>query len=211
LCKGTYMTTPLLTQNAPSSVVTYLELQTGLPATGLLFSDVTVGLKKEGGSFLALSLTALNFTDLGNGFYEIELTAADVDTLGSLYLSFTGASIKTSFIVASVVVAASAPPVPPSPFTPQTTTIFGYIYGQNGSPSANVSVLVRTITKPAILHPQDQGILITEKFITTSTDASGFFSLDLLTGTQVEVLIADANYRRVLTVPVNSSNLFDIP
>ena len=205
------MTTPLLLQNTPSSVVAYLELQTGLPATGLLFSDVTVGLKKEGGSFLAFSLTALNFTDLGNGFYEIALTAADVDTLGSLYFSFTGASIKTSLIVAAVVVAATAPPVPPAPFTPQTTTIFGYIYGQTGAPSANISVIARTITKPAIIHPQSQGILITEPFITTSTDASGFFSLNLLTGTQVEVLIADANYRRVITVPVTSSNLFDIP
>jgi len=205
------MTTPLLLQNTPSSVVTYLELQTGLPATGLLFSDVTVGLKKEGGVFVAFPLTALNFTDLGSGFYEVDLTASNVDTLGSLYLSFTGATIKTSLVVAAVALSAAVPPVPPAPYVPQTTTIFGYVYDQKGSPSAGVSVLVRMITKPAIVHPLDQGILITEKFITTSTDASGFFSLDLLTGTQVEVLIADANYRRVITVPVTSSNLFDIP
>lgn len=205
------MTTPLLLQNTPSSVVTYLELQTGLPATGLLFSDVTVGLKKEGGPFLAFPLNGLNFTDLGSGFYEIAVTATDVDTLGSLYFSFTGATIKTNLLVANVTVSTSAPPVPPAPFTPQTTTIFGYIYGQTGAPSINISVLARTITKPAILHPADEGILITEAFITTSTDSSGFFTLDLLTGTQVEILIADANYRRVLTVPASSSNLFDIP
>lgn len=205
------MATPLLLQNTPSSVVVYLELQTGLPATGLLFSDVTVGLKKEGGSFTAFPVTALTFTNLGSGFYEVALAATDVDTLGSLYLSFTGSSIKTGLIVANVALSASVPPVPPAPYTPQTTTIFGYIYGQNGAPSGNVSILFRMITKPAIVHPLDQGILITEPFLTTVTDSSGFFSKDLLTGTQVEVLIADANYRRVITVPGTASNLFDIP
>lgn len=205
------MSTPLLLQNTSSSVVAYLELQTGSPATALTFADVTAGLKKEGGAFLAFPLTALNFTNLGSGFYEIAVTAADTNTLGSLYFSFSGATIKTSLIVARVAVSAAAPPTPPASYTPPLTTIFGYIYGQAGTPKANVTVMFRTTSKPTIIHPLDQGILVTEEFLTTVTDSTGFFSQDLLTGAQVEVLIPDSNYRRVITVPATTANLFDIP
>lgn len=205
------MTTPLLLQNTASSVVVYLELSTGLPATTLTFADVTVGLRKEGGAFLAFPVTALTFTNLSSGFYQIEVTAADTDTLGGLYFSITGATIKASLVAARVVVAASAPPVPPAGYTPPTTTIFGYLYDQAGIAKSNVTVLCRIISKPTILHPTSQGILITDQFLTTLTDAYGFFSIDLITSAQVEVIIADANYRRVITVPNASSNLFDIP
>lgn len=205
------MTTPLLLQNTPSSVVVYLELQTGVPATALTFADVTAGLKKEGGAFVAFTLTALNFTSMGSGFYEVALVAADVNTLGSLYLSFTGATIKTSLVAARVAVSASVSPVPPASYVPPLTTIFGYIYGQSGAPKSNVTVMFRTTSKPTIIHPLDQGILITEEFLTTVTDSTGFFSQDLLTSAQVEVQIPDSNYRRVITVPATTANLFDIP
>lgn len=205
------MTTPLLLQNTPSSVVVYLELSTGLPATTLLFSDVTAGLKKEGGAFLPFTLTALNWTNLGGGFYEVAVTALNTDTLGSLYFSFTGALIKPGLLAARVAVAVAAPPVPPAPFTPPVTTIFGYIYDQLGAPKSNVTVSARIISMPTIIHPTSDGILITEGFETVVTDSTGFFTLDLLTGTQVEFIIADANYRRVVTIPGATANLFDIP
>jgi hypothetical protein len=205
------MATPLLLQNTPSSVVVYLELSTGLPATGLLFSDVTAGLKKEGGSFLPFVLTALNWTDLGGGFYEVAVTAANTDTLGSLYFNFSGAAIKPALLACRVAVAVAAPPVPPPAFTPPTTTIFGYIYDQVGAPKSGVIVSARIITLPTIIHPLSEGILISEGFITATTDSIGFFTLDLLTGTQVEFIIPDANYRRVVAVPATTANLFDIP
>jgi hypothetical protein len=205
------MTTPLLLQSTPSSVVVYLELSTGLPATTLLFSDVTAGLKKEGAAFLPFVLTALNWTNLGGGFYDVAVTAGDTNTLGSLYFSFTGATIKPGLLAARVAVAVAAPPLPPAPFTPPTTTIFGYIYDQLGAPKEGVSISVRTISMPTIIHPTTDGILISEGFETAITDSTGFFTFDLLTGTQVEFVIPDGNYRRVLTVPGSSSNLFDIP
>lgn len=205
------MTTPLLLQNTASSVVVYLELTTGLPATTLTFADVTVGLKKEGGAFLAFPVTALTFTNLNGGFYEIAVTSSDTDTLGSAYFSISGATIKSSLVACRVVVAASAPPTPPAGYTPPTTTIFGYIYDQAGAAKANVTAMFRIISKPTVLHPTSQGILITDQFLTATTDAYGFFSIDLITSAQVEIIIADANYRRVITVPNTSSNLFDLP
>jgi hypothetical protein len=204
------MTTPLLIQSAASSIVVYLELSTFLPAESLTYADVTAGLKKEGGVFASFTLTAGNFTNLGDGFYEIDLTAGNTDTLGSLYLNVSGATIRTSLTVARVALAAAAVPTPSAGYVPTTTTLFGYIYGQTGAASEGATVYARTVAKPTVLHPVDQGILITDAFVTTVTDSTGFFSMDLLTGAQVEVVIADANYRRVITVPASSSNLFDL-
>jgi hypothetical protein len=205
------MTTPLLLQSAATSLVVYLELQAGGPADALTHTDVTAALKKEGGSFAAFALTALNFTNLGDGFYEVDLTSGNTDTLGSLYLTFIGSTVKHTLVVARVALAAAAPASPPAAFVPDTTTIFGYIYDGSGAPEEDVIVAFRTVSRPTILHPDTQGLLLTEQLVTATTDSSGFFTKDLVTGAQVEVVISAANYRRVLTVPGATANLFDIP
>ena len=206
------MNTPLLIQNASTSLVVYLELQTGGPATSLVAADVTSGIKKNGAAaFSVFTLSGANFTDLGNGFYEVDLVAGDTDTLGSLYLSFTGASIKATLLVGYVAVATTAPPVPAPAFTPPVTNIFGYVYNSAGQPQEGANVVARVVQQPTVLHPTSDGILIGSDFLTASTDATGFFTLSLLTGASVEFIISDANYRRIVTVPGSASNLFDIP
>lgn len=206
------MNTTLLIQNAATSVVVYLELETGGPATGLVFSDVTAGIKKAGaGSFAGFTLTALNFTELDNGFYEVDLATGDVNTLGLLYLSFVGADLKPSLFVGYVATAATAPPIPTPAFTPPVTAIFGYIYDATGEPIEGVSVVARVMAQPTIIHPTTDGILIGSDFQTAQTDATGFFTISLLTGASVEFIITDANYRRTVTIPGSTANLFDIP
>lgn len=206
------MNTTLLIQNAATSVVVYLELQAGGPATGLTFSSVTAGIKKNGAaSFSAFTLSGANFTDLGNGFYEVDLATGNTDTLGLLYLSFTGATIKPSLFVGYVAVSAAAPPIPSPAFTPPVTAVFGYVYNSAGQPLDNVSVVARIVQQPTIIHPTTDGILIGSDFVTTQTDSTGFFTISLLTGASVEFIISDANYRRVVTIPGITTNLFDIP
>lgn len=206
------MNTTFIIQNAATSVVVYLELQAGGPATGLTSADVTAGIKKNGAaSFSVFSLTGSNFTDLGSGFYEVDLASADTDTLGLLYLSFSGAAIKQALFVGYVAVAAAAPPVPPPSFSPPLTAIFGYVYSSAGSPLADVNVVARVVQQPTIIHPTTDGILIGSEFLIAKTDSAGFFTISLLTGSRVEFIITDANYRRVVTVPGATANLFDIP
>lgn len=206
------MNTPLLIQNAATQVVIYLELADGSPATGLLYTDVTAGIKKAGASsFSSFTLTGVNFADLGNGFYGISLLAADTNTLGSLYLSFTGSTIKATLLAAFVAIAASAPPSPSPGFTPPITAIYGYIYDTSGQPVSGASVVARITSQPTIVHPTTDGILIGADFISTTTDDTGFFTLSLITGASVEFIISDANYRRTITVPGSTANLFDIP
>lgn len=206
------MNTPLLIQNAAASVVVYLELQTGGPATGLVAADVTGGIKKTGAAtFSVFALSGANFTDIGNGFYEVDLAAGNTDTLGNLYLSFTGVTIKPSLFVGYVTTATTAPPLPSPAFTPPVTAIFGYIYDSAGLPIEGVSVVARVTQQPTIVHPTTDSILIGSDFLTTTTDATGYFTISLLTGASVEFIITDANYRRTITIPGSTANLFDIP
>ncbi|NJL53722.1 hypothetical protein HC928_00355 [bacterium] len=204
--------TPTIVQNSVASIVVYLELSaTGLPATGLTSADLTAALKKEGGAFSAFTLTGSNFTELSGGFYEIDFAAANTDVLGSLYLSIAGATIKTALVVARIVTTAETSAVISSTFTPTISNVFGYVYDSAGHPKANASISARLLSSPTMIHPVDQGIVLSADLITTATDEYGFFTLGLIVGTQVEVIIPAAGYRRTIRVPGTNTNLFDIP
>lgn len=206
------MSTPLLLKDTATSVVVYLESSaTGLGATGLTYADVTAGLKKEGGSFAVLPLDAANFVELSDGFYEVALKATDTDVLGSLYVSFVGPTIKNALVVARVANAAAAVPQPSPGYTPAISTLFGYIYSLTGEVMPDVSVVARIVSMPTLMHPVDQGIVIGADIVRVLSDAVGFFSLSLVAGATVEILIPAVNYRRTILVPATNTNLFDMP
>lgn len=205
------MGTPLIIQNSATNVVVYIESSSGLPATGLTHEDITVGIKKEGASFVVFPVDATSFTEVSDGFYVVDLAASDTDTLGSLYLSFAGANIKNTLLVAHVATPTSAPPQPPAGFTPIITTIFGYMYDAQGAPKPNAAVMARVVGQPTLIHPDDQGIVLSADLIRVVTDSSGFFSLNLVAGASVEITIPSANYRRTILVPSTTTNLFEMP
>jgi len=150
-----------------------------------------------------------DFTALGSGSYELDLVAADTDILGQLFIRFSGPTIRTIVISATVAVATANPPTPD--LTIPTTTIFGYVRDVSGGAVAGASVGIRVLSTPTLLHPTTDGVLVTSSLLTTTTDSTGFFTIDLVTGSQVDVFIPSASYRRTFTVPAVSTNLFDIP
>lgn len=204
-------TCPILLQNTTGSLTIFLTLSTtGAPATGLTFADVSVDLKKEGeGSFTAKSLDALNFVEIGGGVYQINFTTADTDTLGTMYVRTTGATINTS--LNSAFIAASAPVNPTTPLTIETTNLFGYITDPQGNPVVGASVSARVLATPTIGIAGSEGYVQSTSLVTAKTDNSGFFTITLVTGSQVDIFIGAANYRRTLQVPSSNTNLFDIP
>ena len=149
-----------------------------------------------------------NFTELGSGFYELDLDASDVDTLGSLVVRWTGPTARTGLV--SAFVAATAPTSPTSITEPVMSSIFGYIYNASGEPVSNVGVSARVLSQPTVLHPGSEGLVVSSGLVTTTTDSDGFFTLNLIAGTSVDVFIPSANYRRTILVPSTSTNLFDI-
>jgi len=204
------MTTPILIQDSAGSVTVFLEnTADGSPATGLVDTDVTADIKKAGaGSFSAHALTSSNFTEISGGYYEVDFAAADTDTLGNLYLRVQGASIRTALSVAYVV--AAAPVNPPSVTPPSVVQIFGYVYGADASPLVGASVSGRILSSPTVLFPGDDGILVNQELVTVKTDNDGFFTIGLISGSNVDILIPAANYRRTILVPTTSTSLFDI-
>jgi hypothetical protein len=200
----------IVTQNTNTSITVFIELAAGGAATGLLFSAVTAQLKKEGeASFSAFTLSGSNFTDLSNGFYEIDLTSTNTNTLGNLYLSLTGPTIKTQLVTVYVAVSGSITPSPAVPST-STTNVYGYIKDLTGTSVLGASVSAKILSMPAFVPSGSVNVGVTTSLISTKTDSSGYFSLTLLEGMAVDVTISSLNYRRTIVVPASDSDLFSI-
>ena len=199
-----------LIKDSVGSIVIQLTLSADdLPATGLIFSDVTADLKKAGGSFASLTLTGSNFIDLGSGTYQVNLAAADTDTLGDLNLRISGATINTyldvSLVAESVVSAPTTTPDLPN------TALFGFVRSPANVPVAGASVSYRILSLPSIANPNGEGVLLSSELITVKTDSEGFFTFDAITGAVIDVFIPVSSYRRTITVPSSNTNLFTLP
>jgi hypothetical protein len=149
-----------------------------------------------------------NFTHLGDGFYEIDLTAADTLVLGNLHIRITGGGLKTSLLVAYV--AASNPDVPPTSPSIATSILFGFLKKADGSALVGASVYARPLSSPTVLHSGTEGMGVGTDAVTTRSDASGYFTLSLAAGMAVDFSIPSINFRRTLTVPGSTTNVFDI-
>jgi hypothetical protein len=204
------MSCVILLQSTPTTVSVYLELAAGGPALLLADTDVTVEIQKDGGSYAAMvpGLAAGTWTDTLLGTYTIDLSAADTDTLGSLYVRVSGATIKTALFPFLVSVAAPAPTAT-LPIT--TTLLFGYVVDAQGAPLAGAAVSAKVLATPSVGYSTSEGYVQGTSLVTTNTDASGFFQISLVTGSQVDFFIPSSNYRRTLEVPTTSQNVFDIP
>lgn len=149
-----------------------------------------------------------NFTHLGDGFYEIDLTTTDTSVLGNLHVRITGGSVKTALLVGYV--AASAPAVPPTSPSITTTVIFGFLKKADGSALAGASVSARPLSSPTVLHSGTEGMGVGTDAISTRSDTSGYFTLEIAAGLTVDFSIPTINFRRTFTVPGSSTNVFDI-
>lgn len=199
-----------LIQNSAGSVTLFITDSAGAPALGLVDTDVTADIKKEGAAgFSAHALTTLNWTELSGGFYEIDLAITDTDVLGNLHVRVQGGTVRTSLVCSYVI--ATAPVNLPTVTPPSTVAVFGYVYHPDASPLAGASVSARILGIPTVLHPGSEGLVISQNLVVAKTDSNGFFTVNLISGTAVDFIISAAGYRRTFSVPGVSTNLFDIP
>lgn len=199
------MATLTLIQNVPGSIVLYLQNLDGTPAEGLLYTDILVDLKKStDANFANRPILTGEFTDLSGGFYSLILSETDLAVLGNLYIKVLGATIRT--VLEPVLVVSSIPATPPTIVLPDTSIVFGTIVNADGTPASGVSIQARTLNVPSIFG----GVAITTSLISVRADTFGQFNLVLVAGAQVDIIIPSVNYRRTITVPVDSSNLFTI-
>lgn len=198
-----------IVQNSPATLLAYIQQTDNTAATGLTFADVTASLKKDTNPFAVFTLTGVNFVEVGNGYYNLGLLAADTDTLGNLYLSLVGTGLVTTMVSAFVAVTVPAP-TPTVATPPATTALFGFIYDASASPVANASVSATVLSNPTVLFTPE-GMAAETELVIVTTDSDGFFTITLLEGADVDIFIPAANYRRTLNVPAADTNLFSIP
>ena len=149
-----------------------------------------------------------NLREFSLGYYEIDLTATETDTEGNLDIRITGPVIRTQLITGFVAIVAPANPIATQP--PPLTALFGFVFKADGTPAQDAAVSAKILAMPTVLHPQTEGMVLGTGLVTVKTDVDGFFSISLVSGAQVDVFIPSSNYRRTLTVPSSTTNLFDI-
>ena len=199
----------LAIQNISISFLLYITDLAGAPATSLTYASVVGKLKKEGsGAFSVLTLNSANFLNSGYGYYTVILSSSDTDTLGSLTVLVQGASIKDS-VETGTVIQAGTSAASPSITTP-TTVIYGFIRTAQGNSASNASVTATILNSPLILTSGTTGFAVTSDAITSKTDSNGYFALSLIAAATVDINIPSIHYRRTITVPSSTANLFDL-
>jgi hypothetical protein len=197
----------LVTQSVQTELVLIITETDGLTAkTGVLFSAVTALYRKAGqASFTAKTVTALNWREIGSGWYGLTFTAAELDTLGVFLAVVTTAGASQSNTEADIIAAASASTPPPAV---QTCILNGHVTDVLGNPVSGAAVSARLLGTPVI---SGAVAVSSDELVTVKTDNNGEFFLTLQRLLFVEIFIPVANYRRQLTVPNSSTaNLFTV-
>ncbi len=194
-------------QNTATLIAAAISLEAGITAAPSGTGADSIG-AAEGPTTFADGLDG-NFREFSNGFYEIDLTATETNTAGSLDIRWAGAAIRTGLITAFVASVAPANPIATQP--PPTSTLFGFIYDPQGSPVQDAAVSARVLSIPTVLHPATEGMALSTGLVTATTDADGYFILTMIAGAQIDLYIPAAGFRRTLTVPALATNIFDLP
>lgn len=192
------------------------DVNTGLPRTGILFNQIDVSLKKSTQSiFQAKAITGPEFRENGSGVYEVLFSNTDLNTIGSfLYIVNSNVVLPLPAIrqfIGQAVVQSSSTYTPGTISLP-TNLLTGNLIDLSGQPLIGEAVSARIMAAPTILGSTPNIGGVASDIVATKTDSGGFFALEVLQRSIIDVTIPVINYRRTLTVPANSTNiLFDIP
>jgi len=193
-----------VTQNIADDIIVLLT-NGSVAVTGLTFSDVTAQFRKEGGAFQSKTLTALNFTEVGNGFYEIDFTASELNTLGQFLVVVDGVAIDQSNTMVEVVGSSQ----PTTSTSLSTCVVYGHLFDAGGDPLVGAAVSARPVGLPAI---EQSAAAISDDLVTAVTDSNGEFFLTLIRLADMEVFIPAVGLRKRIVVPnASTARLYDIP
>lgn len=187
----------------------------GAPRTGVTYSQVQVEYKKYGQtSFTVKALLVTDFQEIGSGVYEILFSAGELDTEGAFMyvVNSTGAlpspALRQYIGQADVQTATS---YTPGAITLSTNILTGNLIDLNGYALVGESVSARILSAPTIMGTTPNIGGVGTDMVSVLTDSAGFFALEVLQGSEIDVVIPAINYRRTLTVPSNTTDkLFEL-
>jgi hypothetical protein len=171
---------------------------TQVGVTGLLYSNLTLATRRPGGSGLTVrTILAPDLTEIGGGYYLLNLPVAETALLGTLVYRITAASASPAY---------GSMQVDPQPLaflqSPTMCVVTGNIVQLGGAVADATQITFRAQHLPAQGPNQS---LISSKLLTTWSDAVGNFSVALLRGATVHVEVPDCGLRGQFVVPQLSS------
>lgn len=184
---------------------TYYLTLANVPVTGIAYSAVTVKLKKFGQTaFVVKTLTALDWVELGNGYYTLKLSPSDMDTVGSTAVIVSGLAFDPvtldQFMVDPV-------PTPVLAAGPDICVLTGTIKNISGGEPLHTRVTARPVEFPAKYNMN----VIAADIVWTVLDSYGMFSLPLVQGSTVIIEIERAAIKHQIVIPyAPSANLIDL-
>ena len=193
-----------------------LDVNTGSPRTGITFSQVDVSYKKSSQSTFSIKVLApSDFRENGGGVYEILFAGTELNVLGTFLYIVNGNTTLPLPAIRQVIgeaVVQSSSTYTPGTISLNTNILTGNLVDLQGHALIGEAVSARILQAPAILGVNPNRGGIGTQIIATKTDQSGFFALEIIQGSVVDIVIPSVNYRRTLTVPSHTSDrLFDIP
>lgn len=190
------------------------DANTGDPRTGIIYTQVDVTYKKSNQiTFTAKTLAATDFRENGLGVYEILFSAAELNTIGSFIFVVTrNLTLPSPGIRQFIGLADVQTHLATGTIFLNTNVLTGNLVDLSGVALVDVAVSARVLEAPEILgvYPNVGGI--GTDIIGARTDSSGFFALEVLQNSLVDISIPRIGYRRTLRVPANTSDvLFNLP
>lgn len=193
-----------------------IDADTGNPRTGITFTQIDVSYKKSTqATFNVKSLLVSDFRENGGGVYEILFGATELNTEGTFLFLVTGAvplplpAIR-EFIGQAVVQRVEA--YSPGGISLNTNTLTGNLVDIKGNALIDVAVSARVLEAPEILGATPNIGGVGTDIISVRTDSNGFFALEVLQNSLIDITIPRIGYRRTLRVPANvTDKLFVLP
>ena len=191
------------------------DVNTGSPRIGITYDQVDVSYKRSNqSSFQVKALVTTDFRENGGGIYEILFSAIDLSEEGLFLYLVNGKAILLPEIKQSI---GQADIQRPEPYTPggivlATNVLTGNLIDAHGDALIDVAVSARVLEAPEILGSSPNIGGVGTDIISARTDDDGFFALEVLQNSLIDITIPRIGYRRTLRVPANASDsLFRLP
>jgi len=179
-------------QDASSERTVLLSLA-GTPVSGILPANVICKIKKtDQTAFTTKVLTALNWVNLGSGYYSIRFSAEDMSRTGSFVYTLTGVGFDNFAYDEFVIL--------PSPNTVEKDicVVTGQIVDIR---SVNSTVPIKVSMRPVEFPAKYKNKMVAAATIYTYLDSEGKFSLSILRGVICIVEIPRVGIKHQITIP----------
>jgi hypothetical protein len=195
-------------QGAIADRTVYLTLA-DVPATGLLYTDVTVQIKPQGQpSLTTKTLQSSDWIELGQGKYSLVFSALDMSAVGDFTFTITG-SLFDNFVYDEFTIEPA--PAGGSGLTlPQQCVVSGNIANLSALPPS-YGEPIKVVAYPSQFPAKYSGTILVGRAVWTYIDAYGNFSLPLVQNSVVIFTIKGAGIRAQITIPQSdTANILDL-